>query len=145
MSENTPPVHASLAHLAVDHIGIAVHDLEQASRAYTLIGLKQHGDDELVATQHVRVRAFQSGDSLIELLQPTSPESPIHKHLEKRGAGLHHLALHVNNLNQEITRLKNHNAQFINDTPQPGRAGTRVVFLHPRWTMGVLVELVEHP
>ena len=130
--------------LAVDHLGIAVHNLEEASQPYKLLGLPQVGEDELVETQHVKVRALQAGESLLELLEPTSAESPIAKFLEKRGPGLHHIALRVKGIEAEVTRLKEVGAQLISETPRPGRAGTRVVFLHPKWTKGVLVELVEH-
>ena len=128
----------------VDHIGIAVTNLEEASIPYTTIGLKQLGEDELVKPQHVNIRAFQAGDSLIELLEPTSPESPIAKFIEKRGAGLHHIALRVSNIEGEVQRLESKGAEFISPEPGAGRAGTRVVFLHPKWARGVLIELVEH-
>ena len=130
--------------LAVDHLGIAVNNLEEASQPYRLLSLPQVGADELVASQHVKVRALQAGESLLELLEPTSPESPIANFLEKRGPGLHHVALRVEAIELEVARLKEVGAQFINETPRPGRAGTRVVFLHPKWTKGVLIELVEH-
>ncbi len=131
-------------HLALDHLGIAVKDLHTGSLPYTTIGLAQIGQDEEVANQRVMVRAFQAGDSLIELLAPTSTDSAIGQFIEKRGAGLHHVAFRVKNLKSEIVRLQNLNAQFINTEPRPGRAGTRVVFLHPKWGNGVLIELVEH-
>ncbi len=134
----------NLAGLPIDHLGIAVTNLDEASAPYTLIGLPQLGDDEMIASQLVRVRALQAGDSLIELLEPTNPESPIAKFIEKRGVGLHHVALRVTDLEAEVARLKAKDALFINEEPRPGRAGTRVVFLHPKWAKGVLVELVEH-
>jgi methylmalonyl-CoA/ethylmalonyl-CoA epimerase len=128
----------------VDHIGIATPDLETASVPYRLIGLKPLEPDEEVASQRVKVRAFQAGESLIELLVPTSPDSPIQRFLEQRGAGLHHVALRVDHLEAEIERLQTQGAVFINPEPRAGRAGTRVVFLHPKWSGGVLIELVEH-
>lgn len=133
-----------LDHFQVDHVGVAVADLEAATAPYRLLGLTQVGEDEVVASQHVRVRALQVGESLLELLEPTAPESPIAAFLEKRGPGLHHVALRVEHLDEEITRLLAAGARFIATGPRPGRAGTRVVFLHPKWTGGVLVELVEH-
>jgi methylmalonyl-CoA/ethylmalonyl-CoA epimerase len=128
----------------IDHIGIATPDLETGGAPYTILGLEPIGPDEDVVSQGVRVRAFRAGESLIELLMPTSSDSPIAVFLEKRGAGLHHVALRVENLEVEILRLQAQGATFVNPEPRPGRAGTRVVFLHPRWTGGVLVELVEH-
>ena len=144
MTMNLSDRPAALAQFPVDHIGIAVADLDAASEPYELIGLPRVGADEEVTLQHVRVRALQAGDSLIELLEPTAPDSPIAKFLEKRGAGLHHLALRVQGLRAEIIRLEALGARFINAEPRAGRAGTQVVFLHPKWTEGVLVELVEH-
>jgi methylmalonyl-CoA/ethylmalonyl-CoA epimerase len=134
----------AIDHLGIDHIGIAVRTLDEATAPYRLLGLKPVGEDEIIISQHVRVRALQVGESLLELLEPTSPESPIAGFLEKRGPGLHHLALRVENLEVEIDRLSQQNARFISTEPRPGRAGTRVVFLHPKWGQGVLLELVEH-
>lgn len=128
----------------IDHIGVAVENLEEASEPYTLIGLPIIGNDEFIASQQVKVRALQVGESLLELLEPTSPESPIAVFMAKRGPGLHHIALRVENLEQEVERLQKEGAVFINFEPRPGRAGTRVVFLHPKWAKGVLIELVVH-
>ena len=123
---------------------MATADLEAASAPYRTIGLEPLGADEDVASQAVRVRAFKAGDSLIELLMPLNASSPIHGFLERRGAGLHHLALRVDQLEAEIARLQALGAVFISAVPRVGRAGTRVVFLHPKWCGGVLIELVEH-
>jgi methylmalonyl-CoA/ethylmalonyl-CoA epimerase len=128
----------------IDHIGIAVPDLEAGSATYRAIGLAALEPDEEVVSQKVMVRAFRAGPSLIELLAPTAPDSPIAVFLDKRGPGMHHVALRVNELEAEIKRLEALGAVFINREPRPGRAGTRVVFLHPKWSGGVLIELVEH-
>ena len=119
-------------------------NLEAASLPYKLLGLPQVGADEVVKGQNVRVRALRAGESLIELLEPTSPESPIATFLEKRSPSLHHVALRSEALEADIARLEAEGARFIDPIPRPGRAGTQVVFLHPKWTGGVLVELVEH-
>lgn len=129
----------------LDHLGIAVADLEAASAAYRQLGLPQLGADEEVFAQRVRVRAFRAGESLLELLEPTADESPVAAFLARRGPGLHHLALRVSALEPEVARLQGLGVRFIDPEPRPGRAGTRVVFLHPKWTGGVLLELVEHP
>jgi methylmalonyl-CoA/ethylmalonyl-CoA epimerase len=134
----------NLEHLSIDHLGIATSDLEMGSAPYLALGLKQVGDDEVIASQKVIVRAFQTGSSLIELLAPTATDSPIAGFLEKRGPGLHHLALRVENLESEVSRLQGMGANFLNPEPRAGRAGTRVVFLHPKWGAGSLIELVEH-
>jgi methylmalonyl-CoA/ethylmalonyl-CoA epimerase len=128
----------------IDHIGIAVKDLELASASYQVLGFEVVGQDEFVESQQVMVRAFQAGDSLIELLAPTSLESPIAGFLEKRGQGMHHVAFRVEHLEIEIKRLEQEGAAFISNVPRVGRAGTRVVFLKPSWGQGVLMELVEH-
>jgi methylmalonyl-CoA/ethylmalonyl-CoA epimerase len=128
----------------IDHIGIAVNNLEIASVPYMALGFKVVSNDELIESQQVIVRAFQVRDSLIELLAPTSHESPIAGFLAKRGQGMHHIAFRVEHLEAEITRLELEGAEFISSIPRVGRAGTRVVFLKPSWGQGVLMELVEH-
>jgi methylmalonyl-CoA/ethylmalonyl-CoA epimerase len=130
--------------LPIDHIGVAVNDLEIASVPYRALGFEIVGQDELIQTQQVMVRAFQAGNSLIELLAPTSNKSPIAGFLEKRGQGMHHVAFRVENLEHEVARLELEGAQLISSIPRAGRAGTRVVFLKPSWGQGVLMELVEH-
>jgi len=131
--------------LTLDHIAIATPSLEQGSLPYTALGLVPLEPDENVPSQGVRVRVFRVGESLIELLEPTSENSPIAKFLATRGPGLHHFALRVENLELEMARLRLEGARFISEVPQPGRAGTRVAFLHPKWTGGTLLELIEHP
>ena len=134
----------ALRGLPIDHLGIAVKDLEEASLPYQLLGLPVEGEDEVIASQEVKVRAFVAQGSLLELLEPTSPDSPIAKFTEKRGEGLHHVAFRVDDLDEEVERLSAEGARFINSEPRPGRAHTRVVFLHPKWANGILIELVEH-
>jgi methylmalonyl-CoA/ethylmalonyl-CoA epimerase len=133
-----------LAGLPIDHIGIAVSDLEAASEPYRLLGLKPLYD-EVITHQQVKVRSFQAGGSLIELLAPTAKDSPIARFIDKRGPGLHHVAFRVTNSAAELKRLKASGAELIDTVPRAGRAGTQVAFLHPRWAGGVLIELVEHP
>lgn len=127
----------------LDHIGVAVADLEAASAPYLALGLTPLADEE-VGGQGVRVRAFEAGGSLIELLAATTPDSPIARYLERRGPGLHHLAFRSDDLDAEVATLQAEGAEFIDPQPRAGRAGTRAVFLHPRWGGGVLIELVEH-
>ncbi len=130
--------------LPIDHLGIAVKDLEAASRPYRLLGLPVEGEDEHVRSQEVKVRALIAQGSLLELLEPTSSDSPIAKFIERRGEGLHHVALRVDDLEEEVARLSAEGARFISTEPRAGRANTRVVFLHPKWANSVLIELVEH-
>lgn len=134
-----------MTHLTLDHVAIATPDLDTGSTPYLALGLTPEGPDEDVPEQGVRVRAFHVGGSLVELLTPTRPDSPIATFLEKRGPGLHHLAFRVTDLEAELVRLRAEGARLLNETPRPGRAGTRVVFAHPRWGAGTLIELVEHP
>ena len=129
----------------LDHIAIATPTLERGSEPYTALGLIALEPDEEISSQQVRIRVFRVGESLIELLEPTSSDSPIARFLEKRGPGLHHMALRVENLEREMKRLGEEGAQFLSSTPQAGRAGTRVAFLHPKWAGGTLLELIEHP
>ncbi|GAA5534600.1 ethylmalonyl-CoA/methylmalonyl-CoA epimerase [Deinococcus aluminii] len=131
--------------MLLDHVAIATPDLDLGAAPYTALGLTPEGPDEEVAAQGVRVRAFVAGDTLIELLAPTRPDSPIAAFLERRGPGLHHTAYRVADLDAEMARLRGQGARFLSDTPAPGRAGTRVAFLHPKWGAGTLIELVEHP
>jgi methylmalonyl-CoA/ethylmalonyl-CoA epimerase len=142
--ETNPTQHPNLAGLPIDHLGIAVRDLDEASAPYSLLGLLRVGEDELVPSQGVRIRALQAGESLIELLEPTTAESPIAAFLAKRGPGLHHVAFRVDDLQGAVERLVARGARFIDREPRAGRAGTQVAFLHPQWGVGVLIELVEH-
>ncbi|MFC4456331.1 methylmalonyl-CoA epimerase [Deinococcus sonorensis] len=129
----------------LDHVAIATPDLETGSAPYLALGLHPEGPDELVESQGVQVRAFRLGETLIELLAPVRPDSPIARFLEQRGPGLHHLAFRVPQLEAEVERLEAEGARLLNREPRPGRAGSRVVFLHPKWGQGTLMELVEHP
>lgn len=132
-----------LAGLSLDHVAVAVTDLEEATRAYLALGLSLAGDDERVDDQGVRVRPLQLGATLVELMAATRTDGPVGRFLRKRGPGLHHIALRVPALEPVLARLRALDAPLIDDTPRPGRAGTSVAFVHPRFTGGVLVELVE--
>ncbi len=135
---------ASLGLLHVDHIAVVTPSLAEGSAPYLALGLTPDGPDELVASQGVMVRAFLLGDTLIELLEPQDQGSPLSAFLEKRGPGLHHIAFRVADLEAEIERLSTLGAKFLNTEPRPGRAGSRVAFLHPKWGGGTLIELVGH-
>ena len=128
----------------VDHIAVVTPSLSEGSAPYLALGLHPEGEDELVAAQGVLVRAFAIGNTLIELLEPQEAGSPLAAFLEKHGPGLHHVAFRVGDLEAEIQRLIALGARFLNTVPQPGRAGSRVAFLHPRWGGGTLIELVQH-
>jgi methylmalonyl-CoA/ethylmalonyl-CoA epimerase len=125
----------------LDHIGIAVRSLE-AAKIYQDLGLTvQHV--ETVETQKVKTAFLSVGDSNLELLEPTSPESPIAKFIEKRGEGIHHICLRVDDIEAHLERLKAQGYRLINEHPVPGAHGCRVAFLHPAAGNGVLIELSE--
>ena len=125
----------------LDHIGIAVRSLDSA-KIYEDLGLTiDHV--ETVETQRVKTAFLSVGDSNLELLEPTSPDSPIAKFIEKRGEGIHHICLRVENIEEHLERLKAKGYRLINDAPVPGAHGCRVAFLHPSAGNGVLIELSE--
>ena len=127
---------------AIDHLGIAVKSLADAKGFYEKLGLKPL-PEETVAAEQVRLSMVPVGESRIELLEPTSPESPIAKFLAKRGEGLHHVALHVDNLPATVERLKANGTRLISDQIKVGAGGHMYVFVHPASAGGVLLELVE--
>jgi methylmalonyl-CoA/ethylmalonyl-CoA epimerase len=127
----------------IDHIGIAVERIENWIGFYRdILGLEYNGSEE-VAAQKVRVAFLTIGESRIELLEPTSPDSPIAGFLEKRGGGLHHIALKVDDIEEALARHKEAGAQLIDETPRTGAHGTRIAFIHPKASGGVLLELCE--
>ncbi len=138
------PAIPGLEGLALDHVAIAVPSFEAAG-PYLALGLRTEGPDEVVAGQGVTVRLLRAGNAVIELLAPLGADTPVARFLDRRGPGLHHLAFRVGDLEAEISRLQALGARFVDPEPRPGLGGSRVVFLHPRWTGGVLVELVARP
>ncbi len=130
--------------MKIDHIGIAVKSVAAALKVYeNAIGLKVSGHDE-VPGEGVRVAMLDIGESRIELLEPARPDSPIEKFISKRGEGIHHIAVRVDNIEAAIERLKAAGVRLIDQTPRRGAHNTRVAFIHPSSTHGVLLELVEH-
>jgi methylmalonyl-CoA/ethylmalonyl-CoA epimerase len=126
----------------IDHLGIAVKSLAEARKFYEKLGLEVM-PEETVEVEKVRVAMVPVGESRIELLEPTSPDSAIAKFLEKRGPGLHHVALQVTNLAERVEELKATGIRLINQEVQIGAGGHMYVFVHPSSTGGVLLELVE--
>jgi len=125
----------------LDHIGIAVKSLD-AARIYESLGLRvEHV--ETVETQKVKTAFMSVGDANLELLEPSSPDSPIAKFIEKRGEGIHHICLRVDDLESHLARLKAEGYRLVNEAPVPGAHGCRVAFLHPSAGNGVLIELSE--
>ena len=131
----------------IDHIGIAVSDLDTGSKFWRLIGLEQ-GEDELNEEQGVNIRFFGSKQEAkapqIELLSPTSEDTPIGRFLEKKGPGIQQIAFQVDDLQSLLDKLKSEGIRLINETPTKGAHGSQIAFVHPSSTGGVLVELLQY-
>lgn len=128
--------------MKLDHIGIAVRDLDEAGASYEKLGLEEAGRERL-EDQGVEVRVFRLGETRIELLKPLG-EGPLARFLERRGEGLHHLAIAVDDIEKELERLREAGVQLVDERPRRGFGGTRIAFIHPKSMNGVLIELVEH-
>src|SRR5690606_4489416 len=127
--------------MKIEHIGIAVKDLEVSNELFRKLLGKPPYKEESVEGEAVKTSFFEIGESKIELLEAMNEKSAIAKYLEKSREGIHHIAFAVDNMDSEIQRLKNEGFQFINETPKEGADNKMVVFLHPKSTNGVLVEL----
>jgi methylmalonyl-CoA/ethylmalonyl-CoA epimerase len=127
----------------IEHIGIAVNDLEISNKVFALLFGEAHYKTEWVESEQVMTSFFKSGPNKIELLQATDKNSPIAKFIEKRGEGIHHIAFAVDDIENEIKRLKNEGFAVLNETPKKGADNKLVVFLHPKTTNGVLIELCQ--
>jgi methylmalonyl-CoA/ethylmalonyl-CoA epimerase len=128
----------------IDHIGVAVKSLAESVKVYEdALGLQVSGYDQ-VDEQGVRVAMLNIGESRIELLEPTGAGSPIDKFMAKRGEGIHHIAVTVDDIEATLARLKAAGVRLVDDTPRRGAHNTRIAFIHPSSTHGVLLELVQH-
>jgi methylmalonyl-CoA/ethylmalonyl-CoA epimerase len=131
--------------MKIDHIGIATNGIDEAASVYCdALGLSVVETEEVPA-QKVRVAMLPLGESRIELLEPTSDDSPISKFLAKRGPGIHHVALRVGNIRTALAELKANGTRLIDEEPRVGAGGCLVAFIHPSSMGGVLIELVERP
>jgi methylmalonyl-CoA/ethylmalonyl-CoA epimerase len=127
----------------IDHIGIAVKTIEQAGKFYTdILGLKIQ-DIENVPDQKVNVAFIPITDSEVELLESTHPDGPVAKYIEVRGEGVQHIAFRVENIEEALEELKAKGIRLIDQEPRNGAGGTRIAFIHPKETNGVLVEICE--
>lgn len=127
----------------IEHIGIAVKDLDAANQVYeALLGKKAYKKED-VESEGVATSFFRCGESKIELLGATNPDSPIAKFIEKRGEGIHHIAFAVDNIEKEIDRLKSKGFVLLNPQPKKGADNKLIAFLHPKSSNGVLVELCQ--
>lgn len=127
------------------HLGYAVEDLDAATRFYRDNFGAEPKEPEVVEEQGIIATMFEVGESMIELVQPTRPDSPVGKFLAKRGEGFHHVAFEVDDLEATLADLKSRGVELINETPRIGAGGTRMAFVHPNGAFGVLTELVELP
>jgi methylmalonyl-CoA/ethylmalonyl-CoA epimerase len=129
--------------LKVDHIGIAVKNMDEALKLYRdVLGLKMV-DTEVVEEQKVKVGFLPVGDSEIELLESTAPDGPVAKFIESRGEGIQHIALRVDNIEQALEELKAKGFRLIDEKPRYGAGKARIAFLHPKATGGILLEISE--
>jgi len=127
----------------IEHIGIAVKDLEAANKTYKAVLGAEHYKTEAVESEGVSTSFFKVGESKIELLAATNPDSPIAKFIEKRGEGIHHVAFYVDDIQVEIERLKKEGFRLLNENPKQGADNKLVAFMHPKDANGVLVELCQ--
>ncbi len=129
--------------MKIDHLGIATREINEALKFWQdALGLENIHTEEVVE-QKVLTAMLPIGDTRIELLEPTSPDSPISKFLEKRGGGIHHIAVEVENIEESLATLKARGVKLIDETPKAGAGGCLVAFVHPSSTNGVLLELVQ--
>ncbi|WP_339609227.1 methylmalonyl-CoA epimerase [uncultured Roseivirga sp.] len=127
----------------IEHIGIAVKNLDNSNALFAKLFGEPHYKIEDVLTEGVKTSFFQVGPNKIELLEATNPDSPIAKFIEKKGEGIHHIAFDVEDIEAEIARLKAEGFTVLNETPKKGADNKIVCFLHPKSTNGVLVELCQ--
>jgi methylmalonyl-CoA/ethylmalonyl-CoA epimerase len=127
----------------IDHIGVAVKEIAQAGKFYTdILGLKIEGIEN-IAEQKVNVAFLPVTDSEVELVESTHPDGPVARYIESRGEGVQHIAFRVENIDEAIEELKKKGVRLIDETPRKGAGGARIIFIHPKETGGVLVELCE--
>ena len=127
----------------IEHIGIAVKDIENSNQLFKALFGKSHYKIEDVESEGVKTSFFKCGPNKIELLQATNEESPIAKFIEKKGEGIHHIAFAVNNIEEEIERLTKEGFTMIHKSPKKGADNKLIAFLHPKSTNGVLIELCQ--
>ena len=130
--------------MKIDHVAIAVNDVEESAKVYQKVLGVSSVEFETVETEGVKVAIIHLENGRIELMQPTNDASPIKKFLDKKGPGLHHIALETDNIEGEVSRMEGCGIQFLGKI-RPGSAGTKVTFIHPKSLSGVLAELCSHP
>lgn len=133
---------SSLGALSLHHVGIVVSDLDDAANHYEALGFRD-GDRHEIPEQSIRAITFRAGHGWLELIQPTDPDGPIARYMEKRGEGTHHVAYAVDDIEAELARLREKGVRLIDETPRSGAHGWRIAFIHPEACNGVLTELVQ--
>ncbi len=138
------PAGAPESVVRLAHIGVIVHRIDAAVSLYRRLGLSETGR-EIFHQEHIRIAFIPVEDARIELMEATEPAGRLHRFLASRGEGIHHLALEVPDLGAALARVRGAGGRLIDETPRRGSEGTRVAFIHPTSTHGVLIELVERP
>ncbi len=126
----------------IDHVGIAVKSIEESAKLWEALGFVMEGIEE-VAEQKVKTAFMPIGEGEIELLEATDPESPIAKFIEKKGEGIHHIAIRVDNIESVLANLKEKGVRLLDETPRLGAGGAKIAFIHPKATNGTLLEICE--
>jgi methylmalonyl-CoA/ethylmalonyl-CoA epimerase len=129
--------------MKLSHIGIAIENLAGAVEAFSLLFGRGPDRSEEILDQKVKAAIFSAGGSRVELLEATAPDSPIAKFIDRRGPGIHHIALEVDDIEGELRRLKSAGVRLIDESPRKGVGGALIAFVHPRSTAGILVELQQ--
>jgi len=127
----------------IDHLGLAVQDLGETQQLFDQILNRSAFKSETVDSEGVEVAFYQTGESKLEFLQSIAEDSAIEKYIAKKGEGIHHVAFEVDDIYEEINRLKNQGFPFINETPKAGADNKLVTFIHPKYTKGILIELCQ--
>ena len=127
----------------IEHLGFAVNNIKESNELFEKLFGKSNYKSETVESEGVITSFFQIGDSKIELLEANKPESAIAKFIQKKGEGMHHIAFEVDNIEEEMERLKKEGFELIHQSPKDGADNKRICFLHPRSTNGVLIELCQ--
>lgn len=127
----------------LSHVGVAVKNLDQSLKLFSKLFNKEGSDTEIVADQKVKLASIRIGDTSVELTEATSGDSPIAKFIEKRGEGVHHLSFEVDNIVDELSRLKAEGFYPLDERPRQGAGGNLIAFLHPKSTGGILIELCQ--
>lgn len=129
--------------MKIEHIGIAVKNLEASNALFTTLFNRPPYKEEFVESEAVKTSFFQTGESKVELLEATAESSAIHKFIEKKGEGIHHIAFEVEDIHAEMARMREEGFRVLNDQPKRGADNKWVCFIHPKDTNGVLVELCQ--